>query len=522
MQRAESSKAPGRLRELVLPMTGAEYLESIRDGREIWIYGERVKDVTVHPGFRNSARMIARLYDSLHDPALKSSLTCPTDTGNGGFTHPFFKAPSSVEDLVAARDAIATWQRMTFGWMGRPPDYKASFLGMLGVTADLYGPYAANARRWYQRAQERLFHMNHAFVNPPVDRHRPPDEVGDVYVRVERETDAGLIVSGAKVVATGSALTNYTFVAPLGPRATKKEFCVVFIAPTGAPGVKLLARPSYEMTAATVGSPFDYPLSSRFDENDSILIFDKALIPWEDVFAYGDVDKANGFLQLSGFKHRLALHGCTRLAVKLDFIAGLLLKASDATGVSVHPSVRSNLGEMLHWRNVFWGLSDALARTPGSTICGRPVPSPSHGGAYQMLSSLAYSRVRELVSQSIASGLIYVNSHARDFDVPELRPYIDRYIRGSNGMEAVERVKIMKLLWDCVGTEFAGRHELYERNYSGSYESIRTGALDTAEAAGVGTLLRNYAGQCMTEYDTHGWTVPDLVNSDDVNLFARR
>jgi 4-hydroxyphenylacetate 3-monooxygenase len=188
----------------------------------------------------------------------------------------------------------------------------------------------------------------------------------------------------------------------------------------------------------------------------------------------------------------------------------------------VHPSVRSNLGEMLHWRNVFWGLSDALARTPGSTICGRPVPSPSHGGAYQMLSSLAYSRVRELVSQSIASGLIYVNSHARDFDVPELRPYIDRYIRGSNGMEAVERVKIMKLLWDCVGTEFAGRHELYERNYSGSYESIRTGALDTAEAAGVGTLLRNYAGQCMTEYDTHGWTVPDLVNSDDVNLFARR
>src|SRR5207244_6857185 len=114
------------------PFTGDEYLESLRDGREIWIYGERVKDVTAHPAFRNPARMIARLYDALHDPAAHDVLTCPTDTGSGGYTHRYFRAPGSAEDLVAARDAIAAWARAAQGWMGRSPDYKAPFLPNLG------------------------------------------------------------------------------------------------------------------------------------------------------------------------------------------------------------------------------------------------------------------------------------------------------------------------------------------------------------------------------------------------------
>src|SRR4051812_18321439 len=93
------------------PFTGAEYLESLKDDREVWIYGERVKDVTTHPAFRNSARSIARLYDALHDPVQRDVLTIETDTGNGGVTHPFFRAPHSREDLIRSRDAIAAWQR---------------------------------------------------------------------------------------------------------------------------------------------------------------------------------------------------------------------------------------------------------------------------------------------------------------------------------------------------------------------------------------------------------------------------
>ena len=102
-------------------MTGEEYLESLRDGRDIWIYGEKVEDVTTHPAFRNGARSVARLYDALHDPATKDVLTVETDTGNGGYTHPFFKAPTSAEDLVRGRDAIAAWQRLTLRLDGPQP-----------------------------------------------------------------------------------------------------------------------------------------------------------------------------------------------------------------------------------------------------------------------------------------------------------------------------------------------------------------------------------------------------------------
>src|SRR3989442_2698814 len=112
--------------EKTLPFTGSEYLESIRDDREVWIYGKRVKDVTEHPAFRNSARSVARLYDALHDPAQRAVLTTETDTGNGGFTHPFFRLPKTKDCLAAGREAIARWQGLTYGFMGRSPDYKAS------------------------------------------------------------------------------------------------------------------------------------------------------------------------------------------------------------------------------------------------------------------------------------------------------------------------------------------------------------------------------------------------------------
>src|SRR5499426_935191 len=120
------------------PFTGAEYLESLRDGREVYIYGERVKDVTTHPAFRNAARSIARLYDALHDDKIRERLVCPTDTGSGGFTHRFFRVARSREEVVGQRDAIAAWARMSYGWMGRSPDYKASLMNTLGANHAFY------------------------------------------------------------------------------------------------------------------------------------------------------------------------------------------------------------------------------------------------------------------------------------------------------------------------------------------------------------------------------------------------
>ncbi|ROO85563.1 4-hydroxyphenylacetate 3-monooxygenase [Actinocorallia herbida] len=488
------------------PQNGAEYIESLRDGREVWIYGERVDDVTTHPAFSASVRSIARLYDGLHDGTVP---TVPTDTGNGGYTHPFFRTPRSSEDLVTARDAIEKWARLTYGWMGRTPDYKAAFLSTLGVNDAFYAPYDANARRWYKESQEKALYWNHALINPPVDRGRPVDEVSDVFVHVEKETDNGLVLSGAKVVATGSATTQMTFIGHGGAPVQDKRFGIIAAVPTNAPGLKLIGRASYARTAHLTGSPFDYPLTSRFDENDAILVLDKVLVPWENVFLYGDLDKFNGFLRFSGFNARLTLQAATRMAVKLDFLSGLLLKSLALTGTKDFRGVQTRLGEVLALRSMVWSLTESMVRNPEPWVGGSVNPDPRAVDAYRWISTVAYPRVREVILKDLGSALIYLPSHARDFDNPELRPYLDRYVRGSGGVDAEERVKTLKMLWDAVGTEFGGRHELYELNYQGNHEQVRIGVLFNHEGRGWNRDLIDFAEQAMSEYDRSGWIHPD-------------
>ena len=501
------------------PFNGAEFLESLRDGREVYIYGERVKDVTTHPAFRNSAASVALLYEALHDKAHKDVLTWATDTGSGGYTHKFFRAARSPEEVVAQRDAIAAWARITYGWLGRSPDYKAAFLNTLGANAEFYGKFAGNARAWYKRGQEAVLFLNHALVNPPIDRNKPVEQVKDVYITIQKETDAGIYVSGAKVVATNSALTHYNFLGQnMGQEITDPSMVVMFIAPMDTPGIKLICRPSYEFAAAATGSPWDYPLSSRFDENDAIFVFDNAFIPWENVIIHRDIERLKTFYPQSGFFHGFTLQGCTRLAVKLDFIIGLLYKAARATGVEAFRGVQAQIGEVIGWRNLFWSLTDAMACNPVPWVDGAVLPNPRASSAYRLFMTEAYPAVRAIVEKVIASGLIYLPSHARDFKNPDIDKYLARYVRGSNGIEYKERIKIMKLLWDAIGSEFGARHELYEKNYSGSHELVRLFPLQLAQGSGALNEMVALAEACMADYDEDGWRDKDYADGSDISL----
>jgi 4-hydroxyphenylacetate 3-monooxygenase len=488
------------------PFTGAEYLASLRDGREIYIYGERVEDVTTHPAFRNAARSIARLYDALHDPKNKDALTWSTDTGSGGFTHKFFRTARSREELIEQRDAIAHWARMSYGWMGRSPDYKASLMNTLGANHSFYGKFSGNAQAWYRRAQEHVLFMNHAIVNPPVDRAKAPEQVKDIFITIQKETDAGIYVSGAKVVATASAITHYNF---LGQNAAvpvhDTDLAVMFIVPMNAHGVKLFCRASYELMASVAGSPFDYPLSSRFDENDAIFVFDNAFIPWENVLLHRDLEKLQNFFPQSGFVPGYQFQGCTRLAVKLDFLAGLMAKALRATGAGEFRGNQAMLGEVIAWRNLFWGLTDAMAANPTPWVGGAVLPNAQSGSSYRVFAGDAYGRVKEIIEKVIASALIYLPSSVKDLKNPAIDKYLAKYLRGSHGIGHKERIKIMKLLWDAIGTEFGGRHELYEINYAGNHEDIRIQALWNARSSGSLDDMMALAERCLDEYDEDGW-----------------
>ena len=340
--------------------------------------------------------------------------------------------------------------------------------------------------------------INHAIIHPPVDRNMAPGAPGgptDIYMRVTKETDAGIRVSGAKVVATGSALTHFTFVAHHGLIPVQdKNFAMVFMVPTNATGVKLICRVSNEQRAAVLGSPFDYPLSSRLDENDAIFVMDDVLVPWEDVFVYADVEKANNFFPRTGFLPRALLHGCTRLAVKLDFITGLLIKATEMTGARGFRGVEANIGEVIAWRNMIWGLSDAMAQDRRSV--DRRLRPAGHGAGRRL-------------SGAGARGLRADQEPDREdrgqrADLPQLararlqgagaaqvsRPVCARLGRRRRGRarEADEA---------AVGrgrhASSARRHELYEINYSGSHEEIRRYALFGAIASGQYDRWKGFA-----------------------------
>jgi len=503
-------------------MTGDDYLESLRDDREVWAYGERVADVTTHPAFRNSARSVARLYDALHDPAYQDRLLVATDTGSGGLTHPLFKAARTKDDLRASRDACRTWAELTFGWMGRTPDYKAALLGSIGADPEWFGEFAPNATHWYRTVQEQVRYLGHAIVHPPVDRHLPSSDVEDVFVHVVRETDNGIVVRGAKVVATASALTHDIFIAHAGVSpVAKREFALAFIAPTSAPGVKLLARASYERTAGVGASPFDYPLSSRLDENDSVLVFDDVEIPWENVLIY-DLDRANVFFEAVDWSSRAMLQSATRFLVKLEFLAGLTSKALDVKGGAQAPPVKAQFGEILVYRNTVAGLIDGMIESAQPHANGRSVvPNREYALAYTSLAPNFYERIRVIINTIVSSGLIYLNSHAVDFETPEIRPYLDKYLRGSGGLTALDRSKTMKLLWDAVGSEFGGRHALYERNYFGSPDLHHWRSAMAAETDGSLGRYRDLVESFMSDYDLSGWTAPDLVNPTDISTVAR-
>lgn len=502
------------------PFTGAEYLESLRDGREIYIYGDRVTDITTHPAFRNSVATMASLYDALHDPKHKDELCWDTDTGNGGYTHKFFRFARSPQELREQRDAIAAWSRMTYGWMGRTPDYKAAFGSALGIVPEFYGKFEGNARTWYKRIQEACLYLNHAIVNPPIDRNKPVDEVRDVYVSVERETEEGIYVSGAKVVATGSALTHYNFIGQgsAGLLGDNTDLALMFIAGMNTPGVKLVCRPSYELTAGAMGSPFDYPLSSRFDENDAILIFDNAFIPWENVLIYRDIERCRNWFPHAGFGRLFPLQACTRFAVKLDFISGLLVKALKCTGTMDFRGVQTEVGEVLAWRNMFWSLTEAMIGNAYSWHNDSYASCQEAQHAYRVLAPQVYPAIKKVIEEIVASGLIYLPSGVRDLNNPALNDYLSRYVRGSDGIDHVERIKTLKLLWDAIGTEFGGRHELYEINYAGNQDEIRLQCLRHAQGSGTLGKMTELVDKCLSDYDQNGWLVPHLHNNDDINV----
>jgi 4-hydroxyphenylacetate 3-monooxygenase len=252
------------------------------------------------------------------------------------------------------------------------------------------------------------------------------------------------------------------------------------------------------------GSPFDQPLSSRFDENDAVLILNEAFIPWEDVLVYRDIARSTQFYAQSGFANLYNFQSGIRLSVKLEFMAGLLSRAVRANGTDSFRGVQAAVGEVITLRDTVWALTSAMAYDPEPASGGTVVPRLEYASAMRMCNAQVWARVHELFETHLGGSPIVVPSSYRDLQNSELRPLIDRYYQGAEGT-ALERIKVLKLAWDAISSEFGGRDELYERNFSGNAEQVRLDALKWATRRGSIQRYESFVQECMDDYDLDGW-----------------
>ena len=457
--------------------TGAEFIQGLRDNREVWLGNERVKDVTSHPAFRASIESLAHLYDMQHDPELQSQLTYPSPT-TGDPVGLSFLIPRSREDLVRRRQMIKLWADATCGMMGRSADFLNTMLAAWAAKSDYFAQQspecAERLLRYYEHCREHDLFLTHALIDPQVDRSKNRAEQDDPYLclRIVEETARGLIVRGGKMVATAAPFADDILVWPFPPTLTEAEapYALVFIIPVASPGLKVICREPFNRPEQYA----DHPLSARFDEMDAVVVFDDVLVPWERVFLHGNVRLVAQAYSATRVRELTAHQTNTRLLSKVEFVYGLLCMMAEAIGVQNAPAVQEMLGEAAGYVEIL--KSALIASEEQATV------DPGNGVMYPALQPLnvgrtwgprIYPRLMEMVRRLGAGGLMQLPATMDAFESP-IGPDLKKYYRGAK-ISAQGKTSIFKLAWDLVGTDFGSRHTLYELYYAGDPSMLMAG-----------------------------------------------
>src|SRR5438093_1375367 len=448
--------------------TGAESINGRKNQeREIWLRGERVKDVTTHPGLANGVRAIASLYDLQHDPALRDEMTyvSPTSRARVGLS---FVIPRTKQELERRGAMMLRWARTTCGMMGRSPDFMNVTFAAWAASGDYFArgrpQFGQNMRRYYEYISEHDLTLTHSLIN--LQRSRTVSgmfnlEAGTA-LQVVRETDAGIVVHGARILATLGPLADE--IAVYSPRVarhteTHSPFALNFAIPCGTPGLKFLCRESFDLGR----SHFEHPLGSRFEEMDCVVFFDDVLVPWERVFLLGDVDLLNGTATATHSMTHTAHQRAAKNIAKCEFVLGLALLMTKTLGNAHLPHSEERLGELMLYTELMKACMRAAEADAQLDEWGVMCPAPLPAESTRNLFMTAYPRMVEIL-QLLGSSSFMITPTEADFRGP-LAPQIEQYL-ATDTASARERVKLFRLAWDVAGSAFGSRQVLYERFFA--------------------------------------------------------
>jgi 4-hydroxyphenylacetate 3-monooxygenase len=479
--------------------SGDEYIRGLRDGRTVLLNGERVADVTAHPAFAGGIRTVAELYDIAHDPANSELMTYASPRA-GRPINKSWLVPRSRADLAARRRAIKFWADASYGLLGRSPDHVASFFAGFAGSPAFYARggenFADNLLRFAAKAADEDLYVSYVIVQPTIDRAKPAHQQAEpyLYAGAVAERDNGIVVRGAQMLGTGSVMSDYvllTVILPLKPG--DEDYAISCVVPNGAPGLKLYPRRPYAVGTSSV---FDYPLSSRFDESDSLVVFDDVFVPWEDVFIYKNIELTSGQFSVTAAHVLGNTQSHIRSWAKLQFLVGLVKRCMDLSGRSATSDTTAQLGDLASRVSLVEGmiLGAEAAAEPDQFGVMRPKDSLLY--ASQVFQQAMYPSLLGQIRGLMGGSVIQLPGSVSDFNSPESAADIERYVRWPKA-GGRERVKLLKLMWDALGSEFASRHLQYEMFYAGEPSAIQGREFRTFDWAAVATLV----DRCLASYD---------------------
>lgn len=477
---------------------GEEYVRGLRDGRTVLLNGERVADVTTHPAFAAAIRTVAGLYDLAADPGNRELMTYPSPR-DGRPINKCWLVPRTRDDLASRRRAIKCWADASYGLLGRSPDHVASFFAGFAGSPDFFArggrQFADNLTRFAARAADEDLYVSYVIVHPTVDRAKPAHQQAEpyLYAGAAAERDSGIVIRGAQMLGTAAVMSDYVLVTVILPlKPGDEDYAISCAVPTAAPGLKLYPRRPYAVGTTSV---FDYPLSSRFDESDSLVVFDDVFVPWEDVFIYKNIEITAGQFSVTAAHVLGNTQSHIRSWAKLQFLVGLVKRCMDLSGRSATSETVAQLGDLATRVSLVEGmiLGAEAAAEPDQFGVMRPKDSLLY--ASQVYQQAMYPALVNQIRGLMGGSVIQLPATAGELRAPDSAADINRYVRWPHA-SGRERVKLLKLLWDAIGSEFASRHLQYEMFYAGEPASIQGREFRnfdwTAAEAMVERCLRSY------------------------------
>ncbi|MYL61885.1 4-hydroxyphenylacetate 3-monooxygenase, oxygenase component [Bacillus hwajinpoensis] len=448
-------------------INGREYIKRIDAlQNEVWIDGGRCSGkLSQLAPFKGILKSKAALYDYQCKPENQELFrySMPDRKGDYGFS---YHQPTSIEDLTNRRLATQEWARLSAGLMGRSPDYMNTLLMTLGFAAPHFAQdqkgFGDNIKRLYEKAREKDLSITHTFINPQVNRSVGQyfDDTNVTAAKVVEEKEEGIVIKGARLLATQGGLTDELLVLPAGGYTLDDAYLFGFMIPSNSKGLKFICRESF----CYRDSRFDHPLASQFEEIDSIVVFEDVLVPWECVFLYKDAQVVGEMEEATGLYTFLQFQAVCRQVVKVEYILGLCELMGEAIQIQEYEHIKLKMSEIITTLEIMKALLVASEVNSRLNQYGTLVPESQPLKAAIQYFSGVYPRLMEIIQLLGASGLISIPTE-KDFN-SEIQEDLAKYLQGAN-INAKERVQLFRMAWDLGMSAFGSRQTQFERFFFG-------------------------------------------------------